>query len=159
MTGRQGKADTPAKPQPHRFRVSVPAADEAVVAWMELQDNPSLSVRMLIRESIERQGFVDVVNRPVSQLPRQARTAEPSEAARAVEAARAAEPARAVEVPGGETRLQPSVSVPEPEFWPEAPTPADRPNAALGASAPAASEPERASGELQDVNDIFSRMR
>ena len=165
MTGRQGKADTPAKPQPHRFRVSVPAADEAVVAWMELQDNPSLSVRMLIRESIERQGFVDVVNRPVSQLPRQARTAEPSEAARVAEAARASEAARAVEaahaveVPGGETRLQPSVSVAEPEFWPEAPTPADRPNAALGASAPAASEPERASGELQDVNDIFSRMR
>lgn len=147
MTGRQGKADTPAKPQPHRFRVSVPAADEAVVAWMELQDNPSLSVRMLIRESIERQGFVDVVNRPVSQLPRQARTAEPSEEARAVEA------------PVGETRLQASVPAPEPEFWPEAPTPAQRPNAALGASAPAPSEPEQASSELQDVNDIFSRMR
>ena len=77
MAGRS-KAETPAKPQPHRFRVSVPAADEAVVAWMELQDNPSLSVRMLIRESIERHGYVDVVNRPVSQLPRRDRPSAPS---------------------------------------------------------------------------------
>lgn len=60
---------------PHRFRVSVPVADEAVVAWMELQDNPSLSVRMLIRENIERHGFVDVVNRPVAQLPKRGRPA------------------------------------------------------------------------------------
>lgn len=83
MTARPSKADTPAKPQPHRFRVSVPAADEAVVAWMELQDNQSLSVRMLIRESIERNGYIDVVNRPVSQLPRQGRPTGPSEEARA----------------------------------------------------------------------------
>lgn len=62
-------ASTSKKPQPHRFRVSVPAADEAVLAWMELQDNQSLSVRLLIRESIERFGYVDVVNRPVTQLP------------------------------------------------------------------------------------------
>jgi hypothetical protein len=62
-------AVTTVKPPPQRFRLSVPAADEAVLVWMNLQDNPSLSLRMLIRESIERLGYVDVVNRPVSQLP------------------------------------------------------------------------------------------
>lgn len=51
-----------AKDAPRRYRVSVPEADESVVTWMELQQNPSLSVRMLIRESIERHGYVDFVN-------------------------------------------------------------------------------------------------
>lgn len=79
MAGLQKKkpsASPPAsstKPEPHRFRVSVPVADEAVVAWMNLQDDRSLSVRMLIRESIERLGYVDVVNRPVEQLPKRGR--------------------------------------------------------------------------------------
>jgi hypothetical protein len=69
-----------AKPQPHRFRVSVPVADEAVLTWMGLQDNPSLSVRMLIRESIERLGYVDLVNRPVAQLPKRGRPFSAGEA-------------------------------------------------------------------------------
>lgn len=67
------------KPEPHRFRVTVPVADEAVVAWMDLQDDRSLSVRMLIRESIERLGYVDVVNRPVVQLPKRGRPAAAGE--------------------------------------------------------------------------------
>ncbi|WP_422934096.1 hypothetical protein [Sinomonas sp. P47F7] len=147
MAGRQSKADTPAKPQPHRFRVSVPVADEAVVAWMELQDNPSLSVRMLIRESIERQGYVDIVNRPVSQLPRHGRQAETSEEVRAAEGALA------------ELKPQPFIPASEPEVWAEVPTPAPRPQATPAAPAPAPSEPEQSSSELHDVNDIFSRMR
>ena len=147
MTGRQSKADTPAKPQPHRFRVSVPAADEAVVAWMELQDNPSLSVRMLIRESIERQGYVDIVNRPVSQLPRRSRSAEASEEARAVEEA------------VFEARPHVSIAAPAPQSWAEVSTPEQQPQTTHDASTPTPSEPEQSSSELQDVNDIFSRMR
>ncbi|MFK0008746.1 hypothetical protein ACIQTZ_16995 [Paenarthrobacter sp. NPDC090520] len=58
-----------AKQPPHRYRLTVPHADEAVIAWLELQDNQSLSIRMLIREGIARQGYVDIVNRPVVQLP------------------------------------------------------------------------------------------
>lgn len=58
-----------AKQPPNRYRLNVPQADEAVIAWLELQDNPSLSIRMLVRDSIVRQGYVDVVNRPVVQLP------------------------------------------------------------------------------------------
>ncbi|WP_461164107.1 hypothetical protein [Arthrobacter sp. R4-81] len=72
-------AVTTVKPPPQRFRLSVPAADEAVLEWMNLQDNPSLSIRMLIRESIERLGYVDVVNRPVSQLPTRERPVGPEE--------------------------------------------------------------------------------
>lgn len=78
-TGRQpmevSTLNLPGKPEPHRYRVSVPVADEAVAAWMELQDDRSLSVRMLIRESIARLGYVDVVNRPVDQLPKRGRPA------------------------------------------------------------------------------------
>ncbi|MGP0223864.1 hypothetical protein [Paenarthrobacter sp. NCHU4564] len=70
----QGSAKLP----PHRYRLNVPRADEAVVAWMELQDNQSLSMRTLIRESIERHGYVDIVNRPVVQLPVRAEVEGPS---------------------------------------------------------------------------------
>lgn len=63
----------PAKPAPHRYRFSVPAADEAVSAWMETQDDPSHSLRALIRENIERHGYTDIVNRPVAQLPKRGR--------------------------------------------------------------------------------------
>ena len=73
-------AVTTVKPPPQRFRLSVPVADEAVLEWMNLQDNPSLSIRMLIRESIERLGYVDVINRPVSQLPARERPVGPEEA-------------------------------------------------------------------------------
>lgn len=70
-TGRATRA--PAKPAPHRYRFSVPAADEAVSAWMETQDDPSHSLRALIRENIERHGYTDIVNRPVAQLPKRGR--------------------------------------------------------------------------------------
>lgn len=143
MAGRS-KADTPAKPQPHRFRVSVPAADEAVVAWMELQDNPSLSVRMLIRESIERHGFVDVVNRPVSQLSGHGRPAVPSREGRSVEEAAEAVPKARPQTPVSDPAPRPRAAVPQP---------------APAAPAPAPSEPEGPTEEPLDVNDIFSLMR
>ncbi|SIO87037.1 hypothetical protein BQ8420_14785 [Nocardiopsis sp. JB363] len=55
------------------MRLTVPAADESSQAWIDLQDDPSTSMRMLIRESIQRDGYVDVVNRPVEQQPRRGR--------------------------------------------------------------------------------------
>lgn len=80
MAASQGKAaarsaEEAVRPQPQRFRVNVPAADEAVLAWMAAQYNHSLSVRLLIRESIERHGYVDAMNRPVEQLPKRGRPA------------------------------------------------------------------------------------
>lgn len=78
------KAGKAPKPEPKRYRVNVPAADESVLAWFELQENHSLSVRQLIRENIERHGYIDVVNRPVAQLPKKGRPAGQGEEAVAV---------------------------------------------------------------------------
>lgn len=64
---------------PHRLRITVPASDTSVLRWLELQENPSISLRMLVRASIERDGYTDVLTRPVDQLPRRGRqAAEPA---------------------------------------------------------------------------------
>ncbi|WP_159401623.1 hypothetical protein [Streptomyces sp. NRRL F-5053] len=53
----------------HRVRWSVPRADESTIRWLKLQNNTSQSLQLLVRESIQREGYTDVVNRPVDQLP------------------------------------------------------------------------------------------
>lgn len=76
MTARQKGDESMAakrKPEPMRTRITVPQADESVILWFSLQDDHSLSVRQLIRESIQRDGYIDVVNRPVDQQPRRGR--------------------------------------------------------------------------------------
>ena len=62
-----------ATPAVHRFRVSVPSADQSVLAWLAAQDNVSVSLRLLVREAIERDGYCDVLTRPVVQQPRRGR--------------------------------------------------------------------------------------
>ena len=62
-----------ATPAVHRFRVSVPSADQSVLAWLAAQDNVSVSVRLLVRDAIERDGYCDVLTRPVTQQPRRGR--------------------------------------------------------------------------------------
>lgn len=47
--------------------------DEATNQWWEAQENPSISLQLLIREEIERNGFTDKLNAPVAQLPRRGR--------------------------------------------------------------------------------------
>lgn len=63
----------PPKTPPTRYRLSVPVADEAVNEWLTIQDNLSASVRAVIREHIERNGFVDPTCRPVVQQTRRGR--------------------------------------------------------------------------------------
>jgi hypothetical protein len=162
-------AATTVKPPPHRFRVSVPVADEAVLVWMDLQDNPSLSIRMLIRESIERLGYVDVINRPVAQLPARGRPVGPEQESTETE--------RNAEGAGATAALVQQVATPaasadpdlsqetntEPEILGgialEAPTlvqksaPDD-----IHISSPTTPEPEQPSAG-QEVNDIFSMLR
>ncbi|MBO3663084.1 hypothetical protein [Microbacterium stercoris] len=48
-----------------KVQITVPVADVSVIEWLNLQYSASESVRRLIREAIEREGFVDVANRPV----------------------------------------------------------------------------------------------
>ncbi|MEU6261875.1 hypothetical protein [Saccharopolyspora shandongensis] len=59
--------------EPRRLRWSVPAADISTNRWLDEQENISRSLQLLIRESILRDGYIDVVNRPVEQLPRRGR--------------------------------------------------------------------------------------
>lgn len=47
--------------------------DEATLRWWDAQENPSISLQLLIREEIERNGFTDKLNAPVSQQPRRGR--------------------------------------------------------------------------------------
>lgn len=64
---------------PHRLRITVPASDTSVLRWLEVQESPSISLRMLVRAAIERDGYTDVLTRPVDQLPRRGRpVAEPT---------------------------------------------------------------------------------
>lgn len=58
---------------PRRLRWSVPRADESANRWLDEQYDISRSLQLLIRESIQRDGYIDVVNRPVEQLPRRGR--------------------------------------------------------------------------------------
>lgn len=67
------------RPTPKRFRVSVPETDESVLAWIGAQSDLSNSVRALIRESIERNGYRDATCYPVQQQPRRGRPPKSAE--------------------------------------------------------------------------------
>lgn len=67
------------RPQSRRFRVSVPDADESVLAWIGAQSDLSASVRSLIREAIERHGYRDATCYPVQQQPRRGRPPKQTE--------------------------------------------------------------------------------
>lgn len=69
------------RPQSRRFRVSVPEADESVLAWIGAQSDLSASVRSLIREAIERHGYRDATCYPVQQQPRRGRPPKQAEQA------------------------------------------------------------------------------
>jgi len=90
-----------------RKRLSIPKVDASVLQWWDAQHDPALSVRLLVRAEIERNGYADVAFQPVTQQPRRGRPpahAEHDEAEAASEAAvstpaapaRATAPARAV---------------------------------------------------------------
>ena len=69
------------RPQSRRFRVSVPEADDSVLAWIGAQSDLSASVRSLIREAIERHGYRDATCYPVQQQPRRGRPPKQAEQA------------------------------------------------------------------------------
>jgi|GraSoiStandDraft_15_1057317.scaffolds.fasta_scaffold674205_1 hypothetical protein len=70
----------PESAEPRRLRWSVPAADVSTNEWLDRQENISRSLQLLIRESIQRDGYIDVVNRPIEQLPRRGRPPAAAEA-------------------------------------------------------------------------------
>jgi len=66
-----------------KLRVSIPAADVSVLQWLDAQASLADSLRALIRESIQRDGYIDVAFKPVEQLPRRGRPPADGDQARA----------------------------------------------------------------------------
>lgn len=56
-----------------RYRLSVPNADTSTLEWLKAQLNISASIRVLIREDIQQNGFTDVTCRTVEQGPKRGR--------------------------------------------------------------------------------------
>ena len=151
-----------AKPPTQRFRVNVPPADEAVTQWMAAQYNHSLSLRILIREEIQRSGFVDAMNRPVAQLPKRGRPAG-AEEQREPEAELSPEPAPAAPAP--EPTAVPGAVL---DLDPEPPAREELLGIALGhqvlspaqqTPASPALPPEPSADGPMDINDIFASSR
>lgn len=69
-----------------RYRFQVPAADESVQEWLSAQINISNSLRQLIREDIQKNGFTDVTCRAVEQGAKRGRPTNAELARRAEEA-------------------------------------------------------------------------
>jgi hypothetical protein len=150
------------------------------MTWLGLQDNHSLSVRMLIRESIERLGYVDVVNKPVDQLPKRGRPAgmvdgqfeaylEKQQPPAAVPALHAVPPAPELPAAAGDLDLDEDetgetellgIALTLPALAPaQVLTPAPQQSAAPAASIPAPPSPEPSSSGQMEVNDIFASIR
>ncbi|MDP9903124.1 hypothetical protein [Arthrobacter bambusae] len=53
----------------HRFTFRTPMVDVSTIEWWRAQDDPSLSLRMLIREDIRTHGVTDTANRRVEPSP------------------------------------------------------------------------------------------
>ena len=85
----------------HRIRISVPEADAVVLKCIESQLNPSSSVRALIREDVQKNGFTDVTCRDVVQGAKRGRPSNAELEARA--ALQEAEHEAKVQQPSAET--------------------------------------------------------
>jgi len=52
------------KPKSKTRTIYIPAADKSTFDWIDAQDYPSLSIRMLIHKDIEENGYTDINCRP-----------------------------------------------------------------------------------------------
>ena len=103
------------RPQSRRFRVSVPDADESVLEWIGAQSDLSASVRALIRDAIERNGYRDATCYPVQQQPRRGRP--PKQLDQAVQADQAEQPETHVTIDGHQIAAQSiGILMPKPEL-------------------------------------------
>lgn len=82
-----------------RRRVTIPKVDTTTLDWWEKQHDPGLSIRMLIRAEVERNGYTDVAFGKATQLPRRGRPSNDDVQDSGVSAPSAqAEPAAAADV-------------------------------------------------------------
>jgi len=61
----------------NRFRISIPTADTAVIEWLKNQTNISFSLRVLIKEAIAQDGYIDVTCRADSSMGQPKRAGRP----------------------------------------------------------------------------------
>lgn len=52
--------------QTSRYRFTVPDSDTDVTSWIASQENLSTSLRFLIKQSVQRDGIVDIFCKPVA---------------------------------------------------------------------------------------------
>ncbi|MBT8163792.1 MULTISPECIES: hypothetical protein [Arthrobacter] len=112
------------KPEPRRVRLTIPQADESALAWVDLQDDASGSMRALIRESIARDGYIDVINKPVGVPGSSADGPEPSVH---MPATQTLQPAAGSPVTISEPAAWPGASGPDPVGAPDSPPPGAKP--------------------------------
>lgn len=62
--GKLKKADTQ-----HTYKIDVPNGDASVIDWMEMQDDVSISIRLLVKDYITRKGYNDVACLPAEYNP------------------------------------------------------------------------------------------
>jgi len=62
--GKPKKTDTQ-----RAYKVVVPNGDCSVIEWMDMQDDPSVSIRLLVKDYISRKGFQDIACTPAEYSP------------------------------------------------------------------------------------------
>ena len=62
-----------ARPTMERRRLSFPSTDTTVRDWLSAQSDPSASMRLIIRDTVAREGYSDVMCRRVEQQPQRGR--------------------------------------------------------------------------------------
>lgn len=96
-----------ARPTMERRRLSFPSTDTTVRDWLGAQSDPSASMRLIIRDTVAREGYSDVMCRRVEQQPQRGRPR--------VAATVAAATTTGAEQSGSEVRVEPVPSVHVPE--------------------------------------------
>lgn len=103
-----------------RYRFQVPAADESVQEWIAAQINISSSLRQLIREDIQKNGFTDVTCRAVEQGAKRGRPTNAELARRAEEEVDVVTETMKTEI--REKQEEKPVNIPEPQVRHTVPT-------------------------------------
>lgn len=151
-----------ARPTMERRRLSFPSTDTTVRDWLSAQSDPSASMRLIIRDTVAREGYSDVMCRRVEQQPQRGRPR--------VAATVAAATTTGAEQSGSEVRVDP---VP-PAHVPEHPVVENAAQQSQPDQAQLRQHPEPVNQALQDpqaqvgqasaspssdVEDFFSAMR
>jgi hypothetical protein len=65
MTSKKRSAVVAQTASARKVQLTIPPADTTMNEWLDMQYSAADSIRKLIRESVAREGFTDVANRPV----------------------------------------------------------------------------------------------